>query len=169
MITAIAAVSGNWGIGKDGDLLFHLPEDMKFFRTMTRDKVVVMGTNTLLSFPGGRPLKNRIMNIVLSDVDLPSQEGLTVCRSLDELRTEIAKYDTNDVFIIGGGMMYRQFCDNCDTAYITYVDADGDATVFFPNLDQKENWGLENESDLIESNGYRITFRTYKNNSASAL
>ena len=165
----IVAVDKKWGIGKNNDLLFSIPEDMKFFRETTRGKVVVMGKNTLLSFPGGKVLKNRIMNIVLSDVDLPYQDGLTVCRSLDELRSEIAKYDTDDVFIIGGGMMYNQFFDSCDTAYITYVDADGEATVFFPNLDTKENWTLESESEKIETNGYEISFRTYKNSDVKPL
>ena len=165
----IVAVDKKWGIGKANDLLFSIPEDMKHFRETTKGKTVVMGLNTLLSFPGGKVLKNRIMNIVLSDVDLPYQDGLTVCRSLDELRSEIAKYDTDDVFIIGGGMMYNQFFDSCDTAYITYVDADGEATVFFPNLDTKENWTLESESEKIETNGYEISFRTYKNSDVKPL
>ena len=80
----IAAVSKEWGIGKDNKLLFHIPEDMKFFREMTMNKVVVMGRKTLLSFPGSKPLKNRT-NIVLSkNLDF-NPEGVIMCRSTDEL------------------------------------------------------------------------------------
>ena len=160
----IVAVDKKWGIGKQNDLLFSIPEDMKHFRTVTAGKVVVMGKNTLLSFPGGRPLKNRIMNIVLSDVELPSQAGLTVCYSIDELFSEIAKYNTDDVYIVGGGMMYRQFCDYCSEAEITKVDADGGATVFFPDLDEKESWECVSVGEPIETNGYTVRFCTYKNN-----
>ena len=80
----IVAVDEKWGIGKQNDLLFSIPEDMKHFREVTAGKTVVMGLNTLRSFPGGRPLKNRI-NIVLSDQDIPAQDGLVICRSLDGL------------------------------------------------------------------------------------
>lgn len=159
----IVAVDEKWGIGKQNDLLFSIPEDMKHFRAITTGKVVVMGKNTLLSFPGGRPLKNRIMNIVLSDVELPSQEGLTVCRSMDELFAEIGKYDSDEVYIIGGGMMYRQFCDYCSEAEITKVEADGGATVFFPNLDEKSGWECISVGEPIETNGYTVRFCTYKN------
>lgn len=164
----IVAVDKKWGIGKANGLLFSLPEDMKFFRETTKGKVVVMGLNTLRSFPNGAPLKNRV-NIVLSDVDIPAADGLVVCRSIDELKKEIAKYNPDDVFIIGGGMMYRQFCDFCSEAYITKVDADGEATIFFPNLDEKPNWELKEVGDTIETNGYNIRFCKYVNNSIEVL
>ena len=164
----IVAVDKKWGIGKANGLLFSLPEDMKFFRETTKGKVVVMGLNTLRSFPNGAPLKNRV-NIVLSDVDIPAADGLVVCRSIDELKKEIAKYNPDDVFVIGGGMMYRQFCDYCSEAYITKVDADGEATVFFPNLDEKPNWELKEVGDTIETNGYNIRFCKYVNNSIEVL
>lgn len=164
----IVAVDKKWGIGKANGLLFSLPEDMKFFRETTKGKVVVMGLNTLRSFPNGAPLKNRV-NIVLSDVDIDAADGLIVCRSIDELKNEIKKYDADDVFVIGGGMMYRQFCDFCSEAYITKVDADGEATVFFPNLDEKPNWTLKEASPAVVTNGYTISFCKYANNSIEAL
>ena len=164
----IVAVDKKWGIGKANGLLFSLPEDMKFFRETTKGKVVVMGLNTLRSFPNGAPLKNRV-NIVLSDVDVEAVDGLIVCRSIDELKNEIKKYNADDVFVIGGGMMYRQFCDYCSEAYITKVDADGEATVFFPNLDEKPNWTLASESSSIVTNGYTISFCKYVNNSIEAI
>jgi len=164
----IVAVDKKWGIGKANDLLFSIPEDMKHFREITKGKTVVMGLNTLLSFPGGKPLKNRI-NIVLSDKDIPPQEGLVICRSIEALAEEIKKYPPDELFIIGGGMMYRQFCDHCSEAEITKVDADGEATVFFPNLDEKENWVCVKESEPIVTNGYTIRFCTYKNNDIKTL
>ena len=165
----IVIADKKWGIGKANDLLFSVPEDMKHFRELTTGKVVVMGLNTLRSFPGGRPLKNRIVNIVLSDCDIPEQEGLVICRSMDALKEEIKKYPPDEVFIIGGGMMYRQFCDYCSEAYITKVDADGEATVFFPNLDEKENWTCAEVGEPIKSGELTIRFCTYKNTAVLPL
>ncbi len=159
----IVAVDKKWGIGKKNDLLFSIPEDMKHFKKITTGKVVVMGLNTLLSFPGGRPLKNRV-NIVLSDREIPAQEGLIICRSVSELKREIKKYPPDKVFIVGGGMMYRQFCDFCSEAEITKVDADGEATVFFPNLDAKKNWKCRKSAAPLVTNGHTVQFCTYKNN-----
>ncbi len=164
----IVAVDKKWGIGKENGLLFSIPADMKHFREITTGKVVVMGLNTLLSFPGGRPLKNRV-NIVLSDRDIPEQDGLMICRSIEVLAAEIKKYPPDEVFIIGGGMMYRQFCDLCSEAEITKVDADGEATVFFPNLDEKTNWECAAVGEPIETNGYTVRFCTYKNNEIKKL
>ncbi len=158
----IVAVDKNWGIGRNNDLLFSLPADMKHFRETTSGKVVVMGLRTLKSFPNGAPLKNRV-NIVLSDVDVEPAEGLFVCRSIDELRDALKNHNTDETYIIGGGMMYRQFCDCCDEAIITKVDADGGATVFFPDLDEKANWYCDSVSDPVETNGHIVRFCTYKN------
>ena len=164
----IVAVDKKWGIGKANDLLFSIPEDMKHFREITSGKTVVMGLNTLRSFPGGRPLKNRI-NIVLSNEDIEPQESLVICRSMDELKAELKKYNPDDLYVVGGGMMYRQMCDFCSEAEITKVDADGEATVFFPDLDEKENWECIKVSEPIITNGYTIRFCTYKNNDIKEL
>lgn len=165
----IVAVDKRWGIGKANGLLFRLPDDMKHFREITAGMVMVMGLNTLRSFPNGAPLKNRKANIVLSDVDIPSQEGLTVCRSPEELEAEIRKYPPDEVFVIGGGMMYRQFIDCCSEAYITKVDADGEAAVFFPDLDEKKNWECTEISEPLVTNGYTVRFCTYKNTNIKDL
>ena len=164
----IVAVDKNWGIGRDNDLLFSLPADMKHFRETTSGKVIVMGKNTLLSFPNGAPLKNRT-NIVLTTSGVEEREGLTVCRSLDELREELKKYNTDDVFVVGGGTIYRLLCDACDEAIVTKVDADGDATVFFPDLDQRENWVCESIGEAIETNGITVRFCHYKNNNVKEI
>ena len=157
----IVAVDKNWGIGKRNGLLFSLPEDMKFFREKTNGKVVCMGYNTLLSFPGSKPLKNRV-NIVLAPEGV-TRDDCIVVYSLDELFEELKKYDTDDIFVIGGGMFYRTMYPYCDKAYITKVDADGGAEVLFDNLDQLDNWSYEVISDKICSNGYEFYFTLYTN------
>ena len=101
---AILHCDRKWGIGKGNALMFRLPGDMAFFRNATRGKVVVMGSNTLLSLPGSQPLKGRT-NIVLWPGG--SAEGCIVVQTLDELKSEIKKYPEGDVFVIGGAMMYR--------------------------------------------------------------
>ena len=158
---AIVAVDKCWGIGKKNDLLFSLPEDMKFFRTKTSGKVVIMGSNTLKSFPGGNPLKNR-MNIVL----FPGGEKRDDCiivDSMDELRSELKKYNPDEVFVIGGAMFYKTMLPYCSEVFVTKVDADGGAEVFYENLDKLSNWSCVYTSDPVETNGYTIRFTTYKN------
>ncbi len=134
MIKAIVAVDKKWGIGKNNGLLFSIPEDMKFFREKTMGKVVCMGYNTLLSFPSGKPLKNR-MNIVLCPENTPEVENCVMVHSLDELFFKIKSYDEQEIFVIGGAMFYRTMLDYCEEVYVTKVDADGGATVFYENLD----------------------------------
>ena len=158
---AIVAVDKKWGIGKDNGLLFSIPEDMKFFRQTTKDKVVVMGANTLRSFPNGNPLKNRI-NIVLSSK--LKRDDCIIVDSLEKLLDEIKKYPAEDVYLIGGAMLYKTLLPYCTEALVTKVDADGEAQVFFENLDLIDGWVCENQSESIESNGYNIKFTTYKNN-----
>ena len=158
---AIVAVDKNWGIGKKNDLLFSLPADMAYFREKTLNKVVVMGSNTLKSFPGGKPLKNRT-NIVL----FPGGEKRDDCiivDSLEELKVELKKYPADDVFIIGGAMFYKTMLPYCSEVLVTKVDADGGAEVFYENLDKKREWSCISAQPQIETNGYKISFTVYKN------
>ena len=158
---AIVAVDKNWGIGKKNDLLFSLPEDMKYFREKTLNKVVVMGSNTLKSFPGGKPLKNRT-NIVLFPGG-EKRDDCVIVDSLEELSAVLKGYDTEDVFIIGGAMFYKTMLPYCSEVLVTKVDADGGAEVFYENLDKLENWSCISVGDKIETNGYDIRFTVYKN------
>lgn len=158
---AIVAVDEKWGIGKKNGLLFDLPADMAYFREKTLNKVVVMGSNTLKSFPGGKPLKKRV-NVVL----YPSGEKRDDCfivGDMAELKAELAKYDADDIFIIGGAMFYKTMLPYCDEVLVTKVKADGGAEVFYENLDEKENWRKIYESDPVITNGYEIRFTVYKN------
>lgn len=158
---AIVAVDTKWGIGKKNDLLFILPADMKYFRETTLNKVVVMGSNTLKSFPGGKPLKNRT-NIVLFPGGEKRDDCLVV-DSLEELKQVLQNYNSDDVFIIGGAMFYKTMLPYCSEVLVTKVDADGGAEVFYENLDELPNWSCTWQSDVQETNGYNIRFTVYKN------
>lgn len=161
---AILHCDKKWGIGKRNDLMFNLPKDMKFFRQTTLGKTVVMGSNTLLSFPNGKPLPKR-NNIVLwpnGDHARASADGFTLVESLREL-FDIIRPIKDEVFVIGGAMMYHTLLPYCDEVLLTKVDADGGAEVFFDNLDEMENWTLTSESESIEDNGYNIRFCSYTN------
>lgn len=156
----IVVVDKNWGIGKKNDLLFRLREDMKRFRLVTTEKVVVMGGNTLLSFPDSKPLKNRT-NIVLSDVF--TRDDCIVADSLPNLFRILKAYPTDELFVVGGAMFYRTMLPYCDTAYVTKVDADGGAEVFFPDLDWEDGWRCTDEGETLADNGYKIRFTEYQN------
>ncbi len=159
----IVCVDKEWGIGKKNDLLFHLSQDLKFFKEKTLNKIIVMGGNTLLSFPGSKPLPKRT-NIVLTDVF--TRDDCIVCETLDALKEELKKYDTDDIFVVGGAMFYRTMIDYCNEAYVTKVDEIGEAEVFFPNLYMKDNWIEIESGEPIVDNGHLIRFTKYVNKEA---
>lgn len=142
----IAAVDENWAIGKNNQLLVRIPADQKFFREMTTGRVVVMGRKTLESFPNGQPLKNRT-NIVLTHNKDYAVRDAVVVHSMDELHEELKKYDSDDVFVIGGEKIYEQLLDECDVAHITKIDFAYDADAYFPNLDQNPDWEITGDSE----------------------
>lgn len=157
----IVAVSENWGIGKGGQLLFSLPGDMKYFREKTQGKVVIMGRETLDSMPGGRPLKNRV-NIVVTRNKAFNREGAIVRFDIESVLQEAAKYPPEEVFVIGGQSVYERLLSECDTAYITRVDALAEADRFFPNLDVHPDWELSQQSEQQEENGLTYRFCIYR-------
>lgn len=159
MIKAIVCVDEKFAIGKDNGLLFHLKKDMQFFKEKTMNSIVVMGENTLLSLPGGKPLKDRI-NIVLCP-EGHEYPGCVCFHDFDKLVKQLQVL-TCDIYIIGGGMLYNSMLPYYDEVYVTKVDADGRGTVFFPNLDENSNFELTSCSADIEDNGYIINFCTYK-------
>ena len=168
---AILHCDKKWGIGKKNDLMFRLPKDMKFFRSTTLNKVVVMGSNTLLSFPNGKPLPKRT-NIVLwpgGDREREKRDGFIMVESLPELFTLLSTFPPDDIFVIGGAMMYHTMLPYCSEVLLTKVDADGEAEVFFDNLDNLPSWREVESSGPIEDNGYTIRFTLYRNSSPLAL
>lgn len=167
---SIVAVDEKWGIGRRNGLLFDIKADMRHFVQHTRGKTVVMGSNTLLSLPGGMPLKNRV-NIVLNpegDERDAQTKGYILTRSVPELLEKVSEYPADDVYVVGGAMLYRTLLPYCDEAIVTKVRADGDAEVFYENLDKLPEWSLSEESEPVEDSGYTLTFCTYRNSSVSA-
>ena len=161
MIISILSVDKKYGIGKNNGLLFHLPLDMKFFRETTKGHTVYMGENTLLSFPGSKPLKDR-ENVVLSQDPMHNYDGCVNIHNFDEFIKNIQeKGMISDVFIIGGASIYRQTLPYVDKVLLTKVNADGGATVFFPNLDEDPNFECVEESEPIKDGEYEIKFTTY--------
>ena len=156
----IVAVDRNWAIGKDNKLLVSIPDDMKFFRDTTTGKVVVMGRKTLESFPNGKPLKNRV-NIVLTRDTNYSVDGAIIVHSEEELKEELTKYNSDDIYVIGGESIYRLLLDQCKLAFVTYVDYAYDADTYFPNLDEMDDWKLTDESEEQTYYDIEFYFRTY--------
>lgn len=166
-MNAIVVVDKQWAIGKNNDLLFRLPLDLKNnFRRLTINKVVVMGANTFDSLPKGA-LPNRT-NIVLNNTGKQYENATTVC-NLEELFELLKQYNADDVFVIGGGMVYNTLLPYCAKAYVTCVDADGQGTVFFPNLDKLDNWQCVDAMPNVVDNGYNTQLKTYINSAVKPM
>lgn len=155
----IVAVSQNWGIGKDNDLLFNIPKDMKFFRETTLGKVVVLGRKNLETFPGGKPLPKRTNVIITRNKDYKC-EGAIVVNDIDKV-TELGFAD-DEIFVIGGEQIYAQMIKFCDTCYVTKVAETVDADRFMVNLDESDEWVLAEAQPEIEDNGHKISFCRYE-------
>lgn len=163
MIISILNCDKHFGIGKKNGLLFSLPKDMEFFRKTTLNHIVCMGENTLLSFPNSKPLPNRT-NVVLSSDPTHNYEGVINVHSFDEFLLFIKKKSQKeDIYIIGGASIYNQTLDYVDKVLLTKVDADGQAEVFFNNLDENKNFSLVEESASITDGNFKIKFLTYIN------
>lgn len=144
----VVAVDEHWGIGNKGDLLARIRGDLKNFATLTTGKTVILGANTLATFPGGRVLKNRT-NIVMNWDPAYAPEGAIVAHSMDELFEILKAFDTDDVFVIGGASIYRQLLPFCKNAYITKIHGDFEKDAYFRNLDEDPDWICESESELF--------------------
>ena len=166
MIYAIVHADKEWGIGKGNDMMFSLPKDMKFFRETTLGHTVVMGGKTLRSFPNQKPLKNRV-NIVLSRGQV--RDDCIMVPSYEALKAEMKNRENEDIFIIGGGEIYKALLPYCHGAYVTKVDAVGGAEVFFPNLDENADFICVDEGEPIDDNGYTIRFTKYENKNVQPL
>ncbi len=158
---AIVAVDKNWGIGCNGNLLDRIPEDMKNFVSKTIGQIIIIGRKTLESFKDGKPLKDRV-NVVLTTQDNYKAEGAIVCHSIDEM-IELLKTYPGEIFICGGGEIYKQLLPYCHKALVTKVDKEYNVDTYFPDLDSDEEWTLVNESeDKTNINGVKFKFTEYK-------
>lgn len=137
MITLIAACSKNRVIGKDNELIWHLPEDLKRFKKLTTNKVVVMGRKTYESI--GRPLPNRT-NIILTRKKDFKPAGCIVYNNINDV---LSIFDKSDVWVIGGGQVYKQFLEHANKIELTFLDKEFDGDSFFPILN-KDDWEITN-------------------------
>jgi len=153
-ISIIVAIAENFAIGKNNDLLFHLPNDLKHFKEITTGKTIIMGRNTLLSLPKW-PLPNR-RHIVITDKPDDVFQGCEVVFSIDEAIEKVKA--ENEAFIIGGGMIYRQFYPLAGRLYLTVVHQPFDADVYFPEVIYSE-WKENSREDFFdEKNGFNYSY-----------
>ena len=154
----IVAVDRNWAIGKDGDQLVYLSEDLKHFKALTTGHPVILGRKTLATFPGGRPLKGR-RNMILSRSPGFAPEGAEVFQNLPALLEAAPE----DAFVLGGASVYAALLDKCDAAYVTKIEASFPGPdCFFPNLDRLPQWHVTDEGPTLEEQGLRFRYVTYR-------
>jgi dihydrofolate reductase len=158
MISIIVAIAQNNAIGKNNDLLWHIPEDMKRFKQITTGHKIIMGKRTYESLPF-RPLKNRT-NIVISDIPGDQYEGCLMAYSIEEAMQHCAPDE--ECFIIGGGIVYRQFLPLADKLYITRVDKSFDADIFFPEIDPDKWEETGREEGSGDGLDFTYSFITYQ-------
>ena len=140
MISAIVAVDEDWGIGFNGELLEKIPEDMKYFKELTTNSIVVMGRKTWDSLPI-KPLPDRL-NMVISHSPREVLGDLSIRVDLNEAKIRLAMADSNESwFIIGGGQIYKELLPFCDRIYVTKIyTSHENVDTYFPNLDEPEEW-----------------------------
>lgn len=163
----IVAADNNWAIGLKNKLLVSIPEDMKFFRTETTGKVVVVGRKTVETFPGGLPLKNRTNIVLTRNMDYQAK-GAIICHSVEEVLETLKAYASEDIYVIGGDTIYRQFLPWCDVAHVTRLDHAYEADAWFPNLDEDPDWELTGQSEEKTYFDLEFTFCRYERTSGGA-
>lgn len=152
-ISIIVAIAQNFAIGKNNDLLFHLPNDLKRFKEITIGHPVIMGRNTFLSLPKGA-LPNR-RNIVITD---NKEEKFDRCEMVFSIEEAVKSVENEpEAFIIGGGMIYRAFFPVAGKLYLTVVHQDFDADIYFPEIDYSQWEELEREDLYDEKNGFKYS------------
>ena len=152
-IAIIVAVAQNFAIGKNNELLFHLPNDLKRFKKITKGHSVVMGKKTLFSLPNG-PLPHR-RNIVITDIPAEKFEGCETVYSIKEV-VELVKNE-EIAFVIGGGMIYRQFYPIAGKLFLTLVHKDFEADIYFPEIKFDEWIEIDREDLYDEINGFHYS------------
>jgi dihydrofolate reductase len=158
MISIIVAIAENYAIGKNNDLLWHIPEDMKRFKRITLGHKIIMGKRTYESLPY-RPLKDRT-NIVISDIPGDSYEGAVMAYSIEEALQHC--HPDEECFVIGGGMVYRQFMEIADKLYITWVHKEFEADTFYPEISPEVWKEIEREEAKEGHPDFRYSFVTYR-------
>lgn len=152
-ISIIVAIAKNRAIGKNNQLLWDIPEDLEHFKKITEGHPVIMGENTYYSI--GRPLPKRT-NIILSKNENLEIAGTIVCHSIDEAVKTASEKDSKEIFFIGGGMVYVQALPLADKLYLTVVEGDFDADVFFPEYENVFNKVISEEQ--CDKGKYKFKF-----------
>ncbi|WP_314244102.1 dihydrofolate reductase [Empedobacter tilapiae] len=159
MINIVVAKASNNVIGAKNDLIWHLPNDLKHFKSLTSGHPIIMGRKTFESL--GRPLPNRI-NIVVTRDQNWNAEGIEIASSLSKAIVAVKKID-DDIYIIGGGNIYKQAMEFTDVLYITEVHHEFDGDTYFPEIDSDEWEEVEREDfKKDEKHPYAYSFVTYK-------
>lgn len=159
MISAIVAVDNNWGIGFNGELLEHIPEDLKMFKQLTIGHTVIMGRKTWNSLPNA-PLPKR-SNIVISNAKSLIMDKNTLRLNLEDV-IEFLEYTNDEVFIIGGGTIYKELLPFCSRVYVTKIFKDyPDVDTYFPNLDELEDWTSAACTDIRQYKDLTYQFWQY--------
>lgn len=156
----IAACDKNNALGYKGNLLCHLSEDLKHFKELTTNKVVVMGRKTMESLPKQKPLPNR-RNIVLTRNPETLPKGFEGVSGLAQLSLVLANVNKEDVWIIGGGEIYKLFMPFCDNLYMTEIDSYFEADTYFPEYKNKKEWIENSRSKEIIENDIHYSFVKY--------
>ena len=161
MISAIVAVDKNWGIGFEGQLLERLPPDMKYFKEITSNNAVVMGRKTWDSLPL-KPLPNRLNLIITKNpIGKPIEKDyqfVDMGAAIEIITTDIK----TDVFVIGGGEIYKQLLPYCDRVYVTFIGKSHEnVDTYFPNLDKDPNWEVSTCTELRDYGNIPYAFLTY--------
>ena len=158
MITIIVAIASNGAIGRNNDLLWHIPGDLKRFKKITSGHCILMGRNTWYSLPK-RPLPDRT-NIVLTDDPCECIKDCTSAYSIEDALSKCT--GGKEVFVIGGGMIYKQFMSRADRLMITHVHKDYEADTFFPEIDPEVWEEVEREDHEPDgSNDFSYSYVTY--------
>lgn len=162
-MNAIVVVDQNWAIGREGNLLFSLPTDMKHFRSLTIGGTVILGRKTLDSFPGGRPLSQRRNIVITHSVDF-DRAGVEIVPDPQAALELAAGTDPDKLWVIGGGSIYTALLSRCKRAYLTKVEtAAPDPDTFFPNLDKLPGWEVEHTGEPVTEAGVTYRFVDYIN------
>lgn len=161
MVSAIVAVDENNGIGFNGQLLEKIPEDLRRFKLLTQEKIIVMGRKTWDSLPK-KPLPNRL-NIIISN-KIKIVDTLTISVSIKEIKSRLeyaSKDQDEEWFIIGGGQIYNELLSFCNRIYITKIfKSHNNVDTYFPTLEQKE-WEITHQSEILTFNDLQYQFLTY--------
>lgn len=157
----IACVDKNWAIGNKGELLVSIPSDKKLFKELTDGKVVIGGRKTMEAIPGGTTLGGRI-NIILTSDKKYTYGNAVIVHSIDEALEELKKYYDEDIFVIGGEKVYKEFMPYCSRAYITKVDYEYEADAYLENLEKSDEWIMTHDSDEWTYYDLEYYFYQYK-------